>query len=244
MKKTNVNNNKLRRDHGKIAQKLLSLTKDSITIGDDNNWVAISNKLSTSYALIQNNSSNINVNYLELFDNNIMLWSNENLVLNEKKWKKLSNMPIMEYDLIENYEKLNYDSRVRISVESDILNVSNVQGDAFNIPKLENNESSPWSNHVGNIDPNVIIYVVEIGGTIAGSLTTVIYDKVVHLWSMSVGKSFQRQGIATSLLNYSLKTSFDKGAKMGYLCSTEEGIPLYKKFGWTEIDSLVTYVNY
>lgn len=242
MKKTNIDNKKLRRDHGKIAQKLLSLTNNSITIGDDNNWVAISDKLSISYALIQDQLSAINLDYLDSFDNHIMLWSNE--ILENTNWKQLSNMPIMTYDLIKNHKKLNYDSRVRLSLESDMLNVSNVQGDAFNIPKLSNNEPSPWSNHVGNIDPNIAIYVVEINGTIAGSLTTVIHDEIVHLWSMSVGKSFQRQGIATSLLNYALKTSFDKGAKIGYLCSTEDGIPLYNKFGWTQIDSWVTYINY
>ena len=74
-----------------------------------------------------------------------------------------------------------------------------------------------------------------------GTATIVDYGPFCYIGAMCVRKELQRQGIGRALLSRVLEWQEQKGIPIARLDASDAGAPLYRQFGFREIDEVIRY---
>jgi GNAT superfamily N-acetyltransferase len=143
------------------------------------------------------------------------------------------SVPIMVCDLSNPSIGNVFDPRVRKATLDDRDQVQEIISNAFTKPEGDLNA---YANGAGHPDSNIYTWVIETNKHLQGTVTVVIKDDVAHLWAMGVNSLQRRHGLATALLTSALHHARTKGATMGFLASSDDGLELYKKNGWVILE--------
>lgn len=87
---------------------------------------------------------------------------------------------------------------------------------------------------------NSIVYKVKIGETV-GYILWLERKNFFRLYSLAILDKYQGLGLATTLIEYSLKNLEKKSLQLEVRSSNKKAINLYKKFGFEEIKILKNY---
>jgi N-acetylglutamate synthase-like GNAT family acetyltransferase len=83
--------------------------------------------------------------------------------------------------------------------------------------------------------------VVEVGQRIAGVVSARRYGRVAYIGMMAVHRSMRRRGAGSALMQALIARLELAGSATMLLDATDEGAPLYAKFGFTDLDRTRVY---
>ena len=93
-----------------------------------------------------------------------------------------------------------------------------------------------------NSNPDQIIAVAEVDGSIVGSTTLLIEQKFIHdgglvghIEDVVVNKEFQGQKIGEKIMKYLLREANNRGCYKTILDCTDEVKPFYEKLGFKKV---------
>ena len=151
-------------------------------------------------------------------------------------------MPAMVYDLLKKDDAVlnsveKSDTSLRIATIDDRTQIGVVISKAFGGGGAGSRRLNPYALGAGSSNPNVLNWVLEVEEEgkkkIVATVTSVVRNKVAHIWGVATHPDYQRKGYSMRLLKRALLHARDEqGARMGFLIATVPGFPVYEKMGW------------
>jgi len=121
--------------------------------------------------------------------------------------------------------------RARQVTENEIPAVNAVVAGAFSLDEDAVQRTMPPSMLAAGAD----VWVVEEGGTIAGSGTFVRSGDHVAIYCMATGAAFQRRGIGRAVLETAMGHYLEQGVTAFTLEATAAGLRLYEQIGFETV---------
>jgi GNAT superfamily N-acetyltransferase len=239
-----VNLPSLRKFHGEAVVEMVRGAPDAIHLeSDEENWMVI--VPGGSYCLVQSgdqcNAESWKKKIMDVgVESPVFLVGNalkrfRSSVFSDWLEDPANSMTAFAYDLQAKGSTLKKDPRIRIATSQDRKDITNLYIEAFDEKPL--GEVSPHAFVAGHNSPDIVTFVIEFDGVVLATLTTAITESIVHLWSLAVSKTKRRQGLASALLNTALAHAYERGGvKTAFLAATDDGAPLYRVSGWSELE--------
>jgi GNAT superfamily N-acetyltransferase len=120
---------------------------------------------------------------------------------------------------------------VRLAAENDINDVNAAMAEAFALDEAAVQRSMPPSLVSAGAD----VWIVEDGGTIAGSGTFIRSGDHVGIYCMATRPQFQRQGIGRAVLDAAMRHYLGEGVTTFTLEATAAGVRLYEQVGFETV---------
>ena len=121
--------------------------------------------------------------------------------------------------------------RARQVTENEIPAVNAVVAGAFSLDEDAVQRTMPPSMLAAGAD----VWIVEEGGTIAGSGTFVRSGNHVAIYCMATGAAFQRRGIGRAVLETAMGHYLEQGVTAFTLEATAAGLRLYEQIGFETV---------
>lgn len=120
---------------------------------------------------------------------------------------------------------------VRLAAETDIHEVNAAMAEAFSLDEAAVQRSMPPSL----VSAGAEIWIVEAGGTIAGSGTFVRSGDHVGIYSMATRPRFQRRGVGRAVLDTAMRYYLGQDVTTFTLEATAAGVRLYEQVGFRTV---------
>lgn len=78
-------------------------------------------------------------------------------------------------------------------------------------------------------------------GEAIGFVTSIRYERSGWIGNLIVSSAYRGKGIGALLFKKALKTLLDSGVETVWLTASKSGMPLYQKFGFTRIDTIIRW---
>ncbi|MDE3082519.1 MAG: GNAT family N-acetyltransferase [Acidobacteriota bacterium] len=147
-------------------------------------------------------------------------------------WRHQGDMPLMAISL--SATEVSHDSRVRVATAHDVETVSELLASAYGIG---HDESDAVAAFVHRERDDGTIWLLEDESRSVATVFTAVIDDAVCVWSLATPARYARHGYARALLADVLAHARDGGADVGLLGATPAGESLYRRAGWTTIET-------
>ncbi len=87
------------------------------------------------------------------------------------------------------------------------------------------------------------LWILEENGVAVSTVTTILVDETLTVWSMATPPQYARKGYGKALLGEVLARNAATNAKNGLLGATPAGQPLYMATGWEVLEGWDVYLN-
>lgn len=121
--------------------------------------------------------------------------------------------------------------RARQVAENEVPAVNRVIASAFSLVEGAVQRTMPASILAAGAD----VWIVEEGGTIAGSGTFIRSGDHVAIYCMATGPAFQRRGIGRAVLETAMEHYLEQGVTTFTLEATAAGLRLYEQIGFETV---------
>ncbi|HYO48282.1 MAG TPA: GNAT family N-acetyltransferase [Chloroflexia bacterium] len=88
---------------------------------------------------------------------------------------------------------------------------------------------------------NIRHYLAWLGGDPVGTISLVLGESLAGIWNVGTLSSYRGQGIATSMMRYALSEARALGYTSSALLSSNEGMSLYARLGYTTVGAVKVY---
>jgi GNAT superfamily N-acetyltransferase len=89
--------------------------------------------------------------------------------------------------------------------------------------------------------PNIRHYLAWLGGDPVGTISLVLGESLAGIWNVGMLSSYRRKGIATGMMSYALSEASAMGYSSSALLSSNEGMSLYARLGYTTVSAVKVY---
>jgi GNAT superfamily N-acetyltransferase len=88
---------------------------------------------------------------------------------------------------------------------------------------------------------NIRHYLAWLGGDPVGTISLVLGESLAGIWNVGTLSSYRGQGIATGMMSYALSEASALGYTASALLSSNEGLSLYARLGYTTVSAVKVY---
>ena len=88
---------------------------------------------------------------------------------------------------------------------------------------------------------NIRHYLAWLGGDPVGTISLMLGESLAGIWNVGTLSSYRGQGIATGMMRYALSEARSLGYTSSALLSSNEGISLYARLGYTTVSAVKVY---
>ena len=154
------------------------------------------------------------------------------------EWSHAGVFPLMSKAL--NKSDQEFDARVSVATLDNIDDAVKLMAESFhldpiNFAFLVETFKSP--------DSLSKLWILEENGVAVSTVTTILVDESLTVWSMATPPQYARKGYGKALLSDVLARNAATNAKIGLLGATSAGEPLYKATGWEVLEGWDVYLN-